>query len=65
MRLMAREEGSFFCVFGKEFQPLPAHLKRRRSPQVWRVELQFRATIPRVPQMFQSILGKPVFPALP
>ena len=26
---------------------------------------QGRATIPRVPQMSQSILGKPVFPALP
>ena len=28
-------------------------------------ELQGRATIPRVPQMSQSIPGKPVFPALP
>ena len=28
-------------------------------------ELQGRATIPRVPQMSQSIAGKPVFPALP
>ena len=30
-----------------------------------REELQGRATIPRVPQMSQSIPGKPVFPALP
>ena len=30
-----------------------------------REELQGRATIPRVPQMSQSIPGKAVFPALP
>ena len=41
------------------------HLKRRRSPQERREELQGRATIPTVPQMSQSIPGKPVFPALP
>ena len=29
------------------------------------MELQGRATIPRIPQMTQSIPGKPVFPALP
>ena len=29
------------------------------------MELQGRSTIPRVPQMSQSIPGKPVFPALP
>ena len=63
--LLAREEGSFPCVIGKEFPVFPAHLKRRRSPQEWREELQGRATIPRVPQMSQSIPGKPVFPALP
>ena len=64
-RLLAREEGSFPCVVGKEFPAFPSHLKRRRSPQERREELQGRATIPRVPQMFQSIPGKPVFPALP
>ena len=42
-----------------------SHLKRRRSPQERRDELQGRATIPRVPQMSQSIPGKPVFPELP
>ena len=41
------------------------HLKRRRSPQERREELQGRATIPRVPQMSQSIPGKPFFRALP
>ena len=64
-RLLAREEGSFPCVFGIEFPAFPSHLKRRRSPQERREELQGRATIPRVPQMSQSIPGKPVFPALP
>ena len=64
-RLLAREEGSFPCVVGKEFPAFPSHLKRRRSPQEMREELQGRATILTVPQMSQSIPGKPVFPALP
>ena len=64
-RLLAREEGSFPCVYGKAFQALPSHLNRRPSPQERREELQGRAAIPRVPQMSQSIPGKPVFPALP
>ena len=64
-RLLAREEGSFPCVVGKEFPAFPSHLKRRCSPQERREELHGRATIPRVPQMSQSIPGKPVFPALP
>ena len=64
-RLLAREEGSIPCVVGKEFPAFPSHLKRRRSPQQRQEELQGRASIPRVPQMSQSIPGKPVFPALP
>ena len=52
-------------MVGKEFAAFPSHLKRRRSPEEKREELQVRATIPRVPQMSQSISGKPVFPALP
>ena len=64
-RLLAREEGTFPCVVGKEFPAFPSHLKRRRSPQERREELQGRVTIPRVPQMSQSIPGKPVFTALP
>ena len=63
-RLLDREEGSFPCVVGKQFPAFPSHLKRRRSPQERREELQGRATIPRVPQMSQSIPGNPVFPAL-
>ena len=64
-RLLARETGSFRCVFGKEFPAFLSHLKRRHSPQERREELQGRATIPRVPQMSQFIPGKPVLPALP
>ena len=64
-RLLAREEESFPCVVGKEFPAFPSYLKRRRSPQERREELQGRAPIPRVPQRSQSIPGKPVFPALP
>ena len=64
-RLLAPEEGSFPCVVGKEFPAFPSHFKRRRNPKERREELQGRATIPRVPQMSQSIPGKPVFPALP
>ena len=52
-------------MVGKEFPAFPSHLKRRRSPQERREELQGRATIPRFPQMSQSIPGIPVFPALP
>ena len=64
-RLLARKEASIPCVVGKEFLAFLSHLKRRRSPQERREELQGRATIPRVPQMSQSILGTTVFPALP
>ena len=62
--LLAREEGSFPCVFGKEMPAFPSHLKRRRSPQESRQELQGRATIPRVPEMSQSIPRIPVLPQL-
>ena len=46
VRLLAREEGSFPCVLGKEFQAIPSHLKRRHSPLERLEELQGRATIP-------------------
>ena len=63
--LIAREVGSFLYVVWKEFPVFLSHLKRSRSPQERREELQGRATIPRVHQMSQSIPGKPVFPTLP
>ena len=59
--LLARDGVSFPCVVRKEFPAFPSHLKRRRSPPERREELQDRATIPRVPQMSQSIPGYPVF----
>ena len=64
-RLLDPEEGSFPCVFGKDFPAFLSHLKRRRSPQERRDELQGRATIPRLPQMSHFIPGKTDFPALP
>ena len=65
LRLLIREEGSFPFVVGKEFPVFLSDLMWRLSPQERREELQGRATIPRVPQMSQSIPGKTVFPALP
>ena len=64
-RLVAREDGSFPCLVGKEFPAFPSHLKRRRSPKERGEELQGRATIPRLPQISQSVPQEPVFPALP
>ena len=63
--LLAREEGSFPCVVRKGYPAFPSHFKRKRSEQDRREELQGHATIPRDPQISQSIPGKPVFPALP
>ena len=63
-RLLARDEGSFPCFVGKEFPTFPSQLKRRRSPQERREELPGHATIPRVPQMCQSIPEERIFPAL-
>ena len=63
--LVARDEGSLPYLVGKEFWAFPSHLKRRRSPQERREELQRRATIPRVPQRTQSIPEEPVYPTLP
>ena len=60
-RHIAREVGSFPCVVGKEFPAFLSHLKRRRSPLERQEELQGRATIPRVPQMSQSIPEDLVF----
>ena len=58
-RLVVRDEGSFPCMFWKEFPAFPSHLKRRRSPQERREELQGRPTIPRVPQIHQSAGAQP------
>ena len=56
-RLIAREEGSFPCVLGKEFPAFPSHLKRGRSPQESREEIQGPATIPRSPRCLSPFHG--------
>ena len=50
-RLLAREEGSFPCVVGKEFPAFLSQLKRRRSPQERREELQSPATFQSPPDV--------------
>ena len=55
--LLAREEGSFPCVVGKEFPAFPSHLKWRRSPQKKREELQGRATFPGSPRCLSPFQG--------
>ena len=54
---LAQEAGSFPCVVEKEFLAFPSHLKRRRSPQERREELQGRATIPRDPRCLSPFQG--------
>ena len=56
-RLLAPEEGSFPCVVGKEFPAFPSLLKRRRSPQERREELQGRATIRRGARFLSPFQG--------
>ena len=56
-RLLARGEGSFPCVVGKEFPAFPSHLKMRRSPQERREELQCRATFPESPRCLSPFQG--------
>ena len=64
-RLVARDEGSFPCLVGKEFPAFPSHLNGRRSPNERGEELQRRATSPRLPETSQSIPQELVFPSLP
>ena len=56
-RLLAGEEGSFPCVVGKEFLPFPSHLKRRRSPQERREEVQDQAPFPESPRCLSPFQG--------
>ena len=56
-RLLAREEGSFPGVVGKEFLAFPSHFKRRRSPQERREELQGRSTFPESPGFLSPFQG--------
>ena len=56
-RLLAREEGSFPCVVGKEIPAFPSHLKWRRSPQERREELPGCATFPESPRCVSPFQG--------
>ena len=62
-RLLAREEGSFPCVLGKEFPAFPSHVKRRRFPQERREELQGRAIFPESPRCLRPFQGN-LFPCI-
>ena len=64
-RLLAREAGSFPGVFGIEFPAFPSQVKRRRCHTGKARETPGSCHIRRVPQISQSIPGKPVFPGLP
>ena len=55
--LLAREQGSFPCVVGKEFPAFPLHLKRRRSPQERREELQVMPPLPESPRSLSPFQG--------
>ena len=55
-RLLAREEGSFHCLVGKNSRH-PSHLKRRRSPQEMREELLGHATLPESPRCLSPFQG--------
>ena len=55
--LLAREEGSYTCVVGKEFPAFPSYLQWRRSPKERREELQGRATFPESPRCLNPFQG--------
>ena len=55
--LLAREEGSFPCVVGKEFPAFPSHLKRRRSTQKRREEPPVVPPFPESPRNLSPFQG--------
>ena len=50
-RLLAREEGSFPCVVGKEFPAFASHLKSRRSPSERRGDSRVVPPFPEPPDV--------------
>ena len=56
-RLLAREEGSFPCVVGKEFPAFLWHLKRRRSPQERRENSRVVPPFPESPRCLSPFQG--------
>ena len=60
-RLLAREEGSFPCVVGKEFPAFPSHLKKRRSSQERRENSRVVPPFPDSPRCLSPFHGN-LFP---
>ena len=56
-RLLAREEGSFPCVLGKEFPGFPSHLKRKRSPQERERNSRVLPPFPESPRCLRPFQG--------
>ena len=56
-RLLAREEGFFPCVLGKEFPAFPSHLKRRRSPQESEKNSRVVPPFPEYPRCLSPFQG--------
>ena len=54
---LALEEGSFPCVVGKEFPKFLSQLKRRRSTQERREELQDQSAFPESPRCLSTFQG--------
>ena len=54
---LAREVGSFPCVFGKEFLAFPLHLKRRHSPQERREDSRVVPPFPESPRFLSPFQG--------
>ena len=56
-RLLAREEGSFPGVFGKEFPAFPSQVKRRRSPQERERNSRVLPPFPESPRCLRPFQG--------
>ena len=56
-RLVAREEGSFPFIVGKEFPGFPSHLKRRHSPQERREDSRVVPPFPESPRFLSPFQG--------
>ena len=57
-RLLAREDGYFPCVDGKEFQAFPSHLKRRRSNRRGERNSRVVPPFPESPRCLSPFQGK-------
>ena len=58
LRLLAREEGSFPCVVGKEFPAFASHLKSRRSPPERREDSRVVPPFPESPRCLNPFQRK-------